>query len=177
MIELKTAKRHVESFRFANLDFAPDTEGALTLAKMLGKHALSDEHAGAVVSSWIAHWPKWPRPSDIKQFCEVTPDPRMAQDTAMRLGCPRCQGNGYISVAGPFGTSAAYPCTHQAETESDRRMGVRISPAIARRYSAQAVEADSAQVEFLQKRLRGELKGFGKVTQGDVDSLIESLGI
>src|SRR5665213_1067856 len=74
MIEQKSALRHVESFRFANLDFAPDPEGTKVLAKMLAKHALSDEHAGAVVASWIAHWPKWPRPSDIKQACESTAD-------------------------------------------------------------------------------------------------------
>ncbi len=176
MIEQKSALRHVESFRFANLDFPPDAEGTKTLAKMLAKHALSDEHAAAVVAGWINHWPKWPRPSDIKQFCEVTADPRMAAAAETRKGCHRCGGTGWISVDGPFGLSAAYPCTHQEETESDRRMGVRIPPAQASAYMAEAQRADQAHVAFMEKREKG-LKGFERVTREDVENLIAHLGI
>ncbi len=47
----------------------------------------------------------------------------------LRKDCDRCEGTGWVIVEGPFGTSAAHPCTHQPETEQDRRMGVRINPA------------------------------------------------
>lgn len=177
MIELKTAKRHVESFRFANLDFAPDTDGALALAKMLGKYALSDEHAGAVVAGWISKWPKWPRPSDIKQVCESIADPHQAQAAESRQKCQRCQGSGFISVQGPFGLSAAFPCTHGPETESDRRMGVKLSPAQSSQYRQESRRSDATHVAFMQKRANGELKGFERVTQSDVDALLAHLGI
>ena len=61
---------------------------------------------------------------------------------AARLACERCGGSGWISVNGPHGTSAAYPCTHQPETESDRRMGVRIPPAVATHYRQLDIEAE-----------------------------------
>ena len=109
---------------------------------MLAKHALSDEHAGAVVASWISKWPKWPRPSDIKQFCDITADPRMAEAAKTRGECQRCDGAGWISVQGPHGTSAAYHCSHQPETESDRRMGVSIHPALAAQYRQLDIEAE-----------------------------------
>ena len=149
MIETKSALRHVESFRFANLDFAPDAEGTKALAKMLGEHASSNEHAGAVVASWIAHWPKWPRPSDIKQFCEQTPDPHMTEVAQTRKECQRCGGSGWISVQGPHGTSAAYPCTHQPGTDADRRMGVQIHPSVVAHYRQLDIEADGRRRRWI----------------------------
>lgn len=80
--------------------------------------------------------------------------------------CTRCAGSGWVTIAGPFGTSAAYPCTHQPESEADRRMGVRIHPALGEYYAALEREAaprraiyvgsnGSPNREALQRLMRG----------------------
>ncbi len=94
-----------------------------------------------------------------------------------RAGCDRCEGTGFVIVQGPHGTSAAYPCTHQTATDSDLRMGVRISPALNRAYTAEAIQGNKNHIAFLQKRAAGELKGFQRITQADVDDLLARFGI
>jgi hypothetical protein len=71
-----------------------------------------------------------------------------------RAACDRCQGSGWITVEGPYGTSAAHPCSHRAPTEADQRMGVRISPTVERMYQAEARELPERierQSEFARK--------------------------
>ena len=63
----------------------------------------------------------------------------------MRHSCPRCHGVGYIVIAGEFGTSGAYPCSHRAESIEDSRMGVRIAPSVARHYTQEAAGAIERQ--------------------------------
>ncbi len=58
-----------------------------------------------------------------------------------RQQCERCHGTGFVEVEGPFGLSSAYPCTHQPETEQDRRMGLRMTPVQARSYMREMKEA------------------------------------
>ena len=50
-----------------------------------------------------------------------------------RANCQRCDGTGWIVVEGPYGTSAAYPCSHKPRTEAETRLGVPMSPAVAPR--------------------------------------------
>ena len=102
---------------------------------------------------------------------------------AIRHRCGRCQGVGYIIVAGEYGTSAAYPCSHKAESEADRRMGVRFAPAIAKHYSEEQTlsERDDIWIENFrakqrekmanppQKPRKAELK---RVTADDVAAII-----
>jgi len=57
-----------------------------------------------------------------------------------RKSCQRCVGSGFIQVDGPYGTSAAYPCSHGPETERDQRMGVLIAPAVESHYQAEGRE-------------------------------------
>jgi hypothetical protein len=142
MIDQKTAARHVESIRFAGLDFQPEPEGIKFLAKTLAKHAHSDQHAAAVIATWIEKWPKWPRPADLVQMCEIVADPTVTAQRATRENCQRCGGSGWIEVQGEFGLTACYPCSHGPETDADRRMGVRITPALRRHYAQEAVRGE-----------------------------------
>ena len=136
MIDSRTAKQEVARLAGAALSFAPDKGGADILAKALEKHAKSEKHASVVITRWIESWPQWPKPSELVQLCGNIPDPGQDAARQAREECQRCGGSGWISVEGPYGTSAAYPCSHGPETELDRRQGVRISPALHRHYAA-----------------------------------------
>ena len=63
-----------------------------------------------------------------------------------REECRRCGGSGWIVVEGEYGTSAAYPCSHKAESEADRRMGVRFAPSVAKHYSEEQTLSERDQV-------------------------------
>jgi hypothetical protein len=136
MIDIRTARNEVSRLMEANLSYPPDKDGATALAKSISKFSSSERHAALVVETWIDTWPQFPKPSDIRQQCETIKDPTYEAIQRTREDCNRCGGTGWISVDGPFGTSAAYHCSHQPESEQDRRMGVRISPALARHYGA-----------------------------------------
>ena len=85
---------------------------------------------------------------------EGHPDPELNESIKQaRLRCYHCNGAGWISVEGPYGTSAAYPCYHRSPTESEQRMGVRIPPhsAVEAHYQAEHREVPARmekQAEF-----------------------------
>ncbi len=177
MIDIKSAMLEVEKFVTAKLDYPPEVAGMKLLGKALAKHAQSEHHAAAVADTWIEKWPQWPKPSDITQLCQVVADPKQAHARQAREKCDRCHGTGYVEVQGEFGMTAAYPCTHLPMTESDARMGLKIPPAMRPRYSEEARQADQNHVELLQRRMQTGDKGFQRVTQEDVDSLLARLGV
>lgn len=176
-IDISTAMNEVTKLAVAKLDYPPEAAGVKVLGKALAKHAQSESHAAAVVDGWIDSWPQWPKPSEITQLCQTIADPKQAHARAKREGCGRCNGTGWVEVAGEFGMTAAHPCTHLPMTESDARMGLRITPAMRPRYMREAREADKSHAAFMQKRANGELKGFHKVDQADVDALLAGFGI
>jgi hypothetical protein len=96
----------------------------------------------------------------------------LEQRSAARKDCERCDGTGFVIVEGPDGLSVAYPCSHQPESEADRRKGVGISPAMAKRYIAEQEEARKRRIAFLQRRADGKAPGFHRVDQSDVDALM-----
>ncbi len=177
MIDMNTAKTEIAKFHEAKLNFPPDEKAAAVLTKALAKHAQSESHAAAVVDGWIEKWPQWPKPSELTQLCHVIADPKQAQARQAREKCDRCHGTGWVEVQGEFGMTAAYPCTHLPMTESDARMGLKIPPAMRRRYSEEARQADTAHVAFVQRRAETGDKQFHRVTQADVDELLAGLGI
>jgi hypothetical protein len=65
-----------------------------------------------------------------------------------RENCGRCGGSGFIIVDGEHGTSGAYPCSHRAESEADRRMGIRFSPVTARLYAKDMREAEERKIAW-----------------------------
>ena len=77
-----------------------------------------------------------------------------------RANCQRCDGTGWIVVEGPYGTSAAYPCSHKPRTEAEARLGVPMSPAVARQYQREReslperVEAFNAHADKHPKEFR-----------------------
>ena len=177
MIDIKSAMLEVEKFVTAKLDYPPEVAGMKLLGKALAKHARSEHHAAAVVDGWIEKWPQWPKPSEITQLCQLITDPKQAHARQAREKCDRCHGTGYVEVQGEFGMTAAYPCTHLPMTESDARMGLKIPPAMRPRYGEEARQADQAHVELMKRRMASGDKGFPRVTQEDIDSLLAaSLG-
>lgn len=177
MIDTNTAKTEIAKLHEAKLNFPPDEKAAAVLTKALAKHARSEHHAAAVVDGWIEKWPQWPKPSEITQLCQVIADPKQAHARQAREKCGRCHGTGYVEVQGEFGMTAAYPCTHAPMTEMDARMGLKIPPAMRPRYSEEARRAHQAHLELLKRRMASGDKGFPRVTQEDIDSLLAaSLG-
>ena len=92
-----------------------------------------------------------------------------------RNECPRCQGTGFIVVDGPYGTSAAYPCSHKPETDADRRMGVRIAPAVEGRYKREAVEA-AARYRAGYKNLSAGDRGKFMAPAGVPQAILDAIG-
>lgn len=176
-IDISTAMNEVSKLAVAKLDYPPEAAGVKVLARALAKHAQSESHAAAVVDGWIDSWPQWPKPSEITQLCQNIADPKQSFARAKREGCTRCNGTGWVEVPGEFGMTAAHPCTHLPATLSEARMGLRISPAMRPRYMRESQQADASHAAFMQKCANGELKGFQKVDQSDVDALLAGLGI
>ncbi len=86
----------------------------------------------------------------------------------LRKDCPRCAGEGWVTVDGPYGTSAAYSCTHQPATEADKRMGVRMHPSTAEHYRQLEVEAAPRRAEWVGSG--------GKVNHKNLQEMFKSKG-
>jgi hypothetical protein len=81
--------------------------------------------------------------------------PSEAENRAMkqaREDCGRCNRSGWLSVEGPYGTSAAYPCSHKPESEQDRRMGVRVPASLESHYKRESIEAEERQKTWAVNR-------------------------
>lgn len=96
-------------------------------------------------------------------------------ESAVRKECPRCHGEGFVVVDGPYGTSAAYPCSHKPETDADRRMGVRITPAVEGRYKREAVEA-AARYRAGYKNLSAGDRGKFIAPAGVPQAILDAIG-
>jgi hypothetical protein len=71
---------------------------------------------------------------------------RLFPPVSERGGCRFCGGTGFRVVEGEYGTSGAYPCTHNPATENNRgNMGVRMAPAVASHYVQEAAGIDAAR--------------------------------
>lgn len=155
-------------------DFRFYKQGAVDeLVSWLETKAKGDKQDAMVFVTELTEFENLPKLAEMNALWKrLFPTPSEA-----RRECSRCDGTGYVQVDGPFGLSAAYPCTHQPETDADRRMGVRMSPALAARYAAEHREADQRELAMMQKRERGELKGFERVTQAEVDAILARIGL
>jgi hypothetical protein len=130
-ISTKSAKTISSSFKMAGLSFPPENPRLIEFA--LEKNAQSDKHAQAIVDRWIERSTEWPKPADIVRSAAEIENPDN-QAVKARAECQRCDGTGWIVIEGPYGTSAAYPCSHKARSEAESRLGVRFTPAVARHY-------------------------------------------
>ena len=144
------------------------------LVAWLETKANGDKQAAMTFVTEVTEFENLPKISDLNALWRrLNPKPE-----EVRKDCHRCQGSGFVQVEGPYGLSSAYPCTHQPETESDRRMGLRMTPTQAKRYMDESTEAGKRQVEWFKRREKsGDTKQFQRVTQADVDALIGHLGI
>lgn len=144
------------------------------LVAWLETKAAGDKQNAMTFITEVTEFENLPRIADLNALWRrLNPKPE-----EVRKDCARCQGSGFVTVPGPYGLSSAYPCTHQPDTESDRRMGLRMNPAQAKRYMNQVAESDKRHVAWLQRREKsGDSKQFNRVTKDDVDALIAYLGI
>lgn len=111
-----------------------------TLAARCG----SEQHAALVAEAVLERETFFPSVAVIVQTAANTTDPVGSEATQKRKACPYCGGEGWRTVDGPHGTSAAYPCNHTQF--GDPRMGVAINPAVAAHYMHEAREVP-ARVE------------------------------
>jgi hypothetical protein len=102
----------------------------------LTARAGSEQHAKLVIDSIVERETFYPSVAVIVQSCAAITDPVGSDAKLAREKCPYCMGDGFRTVEGPYGTSAAYPCNHQPE--GDPRMGVRIPAAVESHYQAEA---------------------------------------
>lgn len=109
-IDAKMAKRLCG--KFSGMSMMPTDKGALDLrSDALARRARSEGHAQRVVQAIIEREAYFPTVSVIVQECENSPDD--VQAIQQRNECEWCHGDGFRSVEGPYGTSAAYPCDHR----------------------------------------------------------------
>ena len=88
-----------------------------------------------------------------------------------REECSRCNGTGWIEVQGPFGMSAAYPCSHQPETEGDRRMGLKIAPSMVSHYVREASDSEIRKEAWGKDPNNSMNRGLKRVTSEDIARL------
>jgi hypothetical protein len=79
-----------------------------------------------------------------------------------RLHCPYCGGEGWRVVAGPYGTSAAYPCAHT--NGGNPRMGVPIPRAVEARYRAEAREIPGRMAAYNEMAAKNPNKFIQRAT-------------
>ncbi len=136
MIEMRTAKKLM--INLIGMPMTPTDEGQVKLrTEALAFRARSTGHAERVVTGLLETMTYFPTVAEIVQACEYTPDD--AAVVSSRKDCRWCQGDGWRSVDGPFGTSAAYVCNHTGQ--SNERMGVRIPPVVQRHYAEESITA------------------------------------
>lgn len=139
----------------------------------------SESHANRVHASLMQNCQFFPTVADIVNACEYTPDD--GQYASMRAECKLCEGTGWRTAGGEFGTTAAYPCQHRSDQQ---RQGVRISREMAKHYAMEAEASEVRKRAFLahtEKRRESADKLIGRLmpkreyglTQADVDREIE----
>lgn len=128
-------------------DFRFTKSGALQeLAAWLEDHAKGDRSRATAFITSVTEFANMPTIAELnKLWYQMWPNVDTVKREA-REKCQRCGGTGWITVQGPYDTSAAYPCTHQPETDADRRMGVRIHPSVAKHYAAEGIPAEGRLV-------------------------------
>ncbi len=115
--------------------------GVQELVTWLEDHAKGDRSRANEFITSVTEMPQMPTIAQLNAlWYQMWPN----KDTAAREAreeCSRCGGSGYIEVAGPFGMGSAYPCSHQPETDADRRMGLKIAPSMVRHYQQDAEDS------------------------------------
>jgi len=169
MIDVKIARRLLGKFK--GMNSAPKNREELELrAESLARKCGSEAHAEAVCEALLERLVFFPNVADLMQACANTEDPASSAAKERRRDCPYCRGEGWRTVDGPFGLSAAYPCNHTAA--GDPRMGVKIDPALGARYMQEARQADTRREAWLRGRAEKHNPGFQRITHNDVNAIL-----
>lgn len=133
MIDKKKARELMRAF--SGMPQTPAKPEDIDLrSAALAARAGSNQHAEAVVSALVERLTFFPTVGDIVQACINTLDPCGPEALAKSRSCQWCNGDGFRSLEGEFGTSGAYPCDHKG-TGPGSTMGVRITPSVAQHYA------------------------------------------
>ncbi len=123
--------------KFSGLPSTPDKEQITLRIETLMNKARGIGHAERAMQDLLEKAQYFPSVRDIVEACEYSPDDQQLQ--SLRKDCPYCNGDGFRTVEGPYGTSAAFPCSHRAElTGPEKRLGVPLPAGVQRMYQAEA---------------------------------------
>lgn len=166
MIDEKAAKKQLR--RCSVMRIIPDDVSEV--ARALQKHAKSDCHAADVVTFLLENESFYPTPAAVIQACEKVENTE-DEVRKIREGCRYCEGSGCRIVQGEHGVTGAYPCNHQAKSERDYRMGVRMAPAVAKRYGEEAMDSMVRREQWLRQRADKHDPGFRRITKADINEI------
>ncbi len=170
MIEQKIAKEIVREF--FGMPKTPETKSEIDQrVNAMARHARTAGHARRVALHLLETLAWYPTVAEIVHACEYTPDDTRA--LRERIDCPWCHGDGFRSVEGPYGTSAAYPCDHRG-TESN--LGVVIPAVVESQYKREhqgIPERRAAHAAYAAAHPRKILR---RVDRSDVAKILEHLG-
>jgi hypothetical protein len=117
---------------------APDVTSADGKAIMrlivdrIASGASSEAHAARAIRAIVDHETFFPPPSAIVEALETAP--RDAEAAVISRKCQWCHGDGWKTLDGPLGTSAAYPCDHRGG-QPHPNLGVSIPASVSRQYA------------------------------------------
>lgn len=159
MIERKTATGLMK--QFVGMSMMPtEKEQTDIRCEALQRGARSDSHAMAIVKHLTGTLSFYPTVADITQASEYIMDPASAEAKKIAKQCQYCGGDGWYSVPGPYGTSAAIRCDHSGR---ERNEGVVMSPAVENMYrmEEQAIPERIAAFNAMAEKPKS---GFRKAT-------------
>ena len=153
-------------------DFRFTKMGAIQeLVVWLEDHAKGDKSRAVAFITSVTEFANMPTIAELnKHWYGMFPN----KDTAAREAreeCSRCNGTGWIEVAGPFGMSSAYPCSHQPESEADRRMGLHIAPSMIPHYAQEARESEVRKEAWSKNKHNPMRGGLVRVTNEQIAGL------
>lgn len=147
MISKKLARELMRKFTGMIQQPKEDEDMQIRIDALAGR-AGSEQHARAVVNDLCERLTFFPTVADIVQACLGTLDPVGSEAVRNRKECPFCEGSGFITVDGPYGTNAAYPCDHSGRPRNE---GVKLTPAVESHYQAEARAIPAARAAFAEQ--------------------------
>jgi len=145
LIQKKLARELMRKFTGMIQQPKEDADIQLRIDALSGR-AGSEQHAKIVVNDLVERLTFFPTVADIVQACLGTLDPVGSEAVKQRKACLFCNGDGWRTVDGPYGTSAAFPCDHTGKP--NERLGVRMSAAVEAHYRDEALAVEGKIQEF-----------------------------
>lgn len=149
MIERKIANELMR--RFGGMPSTPTAKSDCDLRRdALQSQARSDAHARAIVDHLLSKLTFFPTVANFAQAAEDVLDPGSEQAAQVRSGCAQCEGTGWHIVKGPFFVTAASPCDHRVQSDTNTNTaGIRLSASLQRVYAREMEQAQIRRAEWV----------------------------